>query len=51
MKKLLGIRAFLNITMAVLVIGGLVYALGFGICLYLTRTEIDKEWIKRWNAT
>lgn len=43
MKKLLGIRAFLNITMAVLVIGGLVYALGFGICLYLTRTEIDKE--------
>ena len=43
MKKLLGIKAFLNITMAVLVIGGLVYALGFGICLYLTRTEIDKE--------
>lgn len=43
MKRLLGIKAFLNITMAVLVIGGLVYALGFGICLYLARQEVDKE--------
>lgn len=43
MKKLLGVRAFINITLAVLIVGGLVYTLGFGICLYLARQEVNRE--------
>lgn len=33
----------LNLTLVVLLIGGLVYTLGFGICLYLARQEVARE--------
>lgn len=43
MKKILGLRVVLNLTLVVLLVGGLVYTLGFGICLYLARQEVARE--------
>lgn len=43
MKKILGLRTVIDLTLAILLIGGLVYALGFGICLYLARQEVTAE--------
>lgn len=43
MKKILGFRVVLNLTLVVLLVGGLVYTLGFGICLYLARQEVARE--------
>lgn len=43
MKKILGFRVIANLTLIVLVVGGLVYTLGFGICLYLARQEVTRE--------
>lgn len=43
MKKLLTFRIFANLTLLVLLVGGLVYTLGFGICLYLARQEVTRE--------
>lgn len=47
MKKILGLRTVIDLTLAVLLIGGLVYAFGFGICLYLARQEVTEEVDKR----
>ncbi|MBQ0023083.1 MAG: SpoIIE family protein phosphatase [Prevotellaceae bacterium] len=41
--KLLDKNIVLNLALAVMVIGGLVFTLGFGICLYLARQEVTKE--------
>lgn len=43
MKKILGLKVVLNLTVFVMLIGGVVYTLGFGICLYLARKEITRE--------
>ncbi len=43
MKKILGAKVVFNLTLAVILIGGLVYTLGFGICLYLARQEVSRE--------
>lgn len=43
MKKILGLRTVIDLTLAILLIGGLVYTLGFGICLYLARQEVSAE--------
>lgn len=43
MKKILGLRTVIDLTIAILLIGGLVYTLGFGICLYLARQEVSAE--------
>lgn len=43
MKRLLNLRTVLDITLAVLLIGGLVFALGFGACLYIAHQEITQE--------
>lgn len=47
MKKILGLRTVIDLTLAILLIGGLVYAFGFGICLYLAREEVTEEVDKR----
>lgn len=43
MKRLLNLRTVIDITLAVLLIGGLVFALGFGACLYIAHQEIRRE--------
>lgn len=43
MKKILGFKVLANLTLIVLLVGGLVYTLGFGICLYLARQEVTRE--------
>lgn len=43
MKKILGLKAIANLTLIVLLVGGLVYTLGFGICLFLARQEVTRE--------
>lgn len=43
MKKILGLRVALNLTLAIMLIGGLAMTLGFGSCLYLARQEVQKE--------
>ncbi|MBQ0069519.1 MAG: SpoIIE family protein phosphatase [Bacteroidales bacterium] len=43
MNKILGIRNLINISLAVMLIGGIVFASGFGICLYLAQQEVSRE--------
>lgn len=43
MKKILGFKVIANLTLIVLLVGGLVYTLGFGICMYMARQEVMKE--------
>lgn len=43
MKKILGLRVILNLTIGIMLIGGFVFSLGFGICLYLSREEVTHE--------
>ena len=43
MKKILGLRMLLDLTMAIILIGGLVFTLGFGACLYIAREEVTHE--------
>lgn len=43
MKKILGFKVIANLTLIVLLVGGLVYTLGFGACLYLARQEVTEE--------
>lgn len=43
MNKILGIRNLINITLAVMLIGGIVFATGFGICIYLAQQEVTSE--------
>ncbi|MCQ2289471.1 MAG: SpoIIE family protein phosphatase [Muribaculaceae bacterium] len=43
MNKILGIRNLINITLAVMLIGGIVFASGFGISLYWAQQEVTTE--------
>lgn len=47
MKRLLGLKVILNLTLIVMIIGGIVYTLGFGICLYIARQEVTAETNKK----
>lgn len=43
MKRLLETRFIVDITLIVMLVGGLVFALGFGSSLYIARNEVTKE--------
>lgn len=43
MNKILGIRNLINISLAVMLIGGIVFASGFGISLYRAQQEVTRE--------
>lgn len=43
MKKIFGLRSYIDLTLAVIIIGGLVYALGFGLSLWIARQEVMHE--------
>ncbi|MBQ0019516.1 MAG: SpoIIE family protein phosphatase [Bacteroidales bacterium] len=49
MKKILGFKVIANLALIVLLVGGLVYSLGFGICMYLARQEVTKESTEKVN--
>lgn len=51
MKRILGKKFILNLTLIVLLVGGVVYALGFGLCMYLARKEITKESTEKVNLS
>ncbi len=50
MNKILGIRNLINITLAVMLIGGIVFASGFGICVYWAQQEVTVEADKKIDA-
>lgn len=43
MKKILGLRSYVDLTLMVILIAGLVYTLGFGVSLYIAREEVTAE--------
>ncbi len=43
MKRVLGLKAVANLTIFVMLIGGIVFTLGFGTCMYIARHEVTKE--------
>lgn len=43
MNKILGVRKAIDVTLAVLLIGGLALSFGFGCCLYIARQEVMRE--------
>lgn len=43
MKRILGVRNIIDLTLAVMLIGGVVFSLGFGISLYIAREEVKRE--------
>lgn len=43
MKKILGLRSYIDLALFVIVVAGLVYVLGFGISLYIARQEVTAE--------
>lgn len=43
MNRILGLKVIANIALWVMVIGGIVFTLGFGSCLYIARQEINAE--------
>lgn len=43
MKKILGLRAYIDLALAVVLVAGIVYTLGFGISLYIARNEVTNE--------
>lgn len=43
MKKILGLRAYIDLALVVILVAGLVYSLGFGISLYIARQEVTAE--------
>ena len=40
MRKILGLRTYINLTLIVILVGGIVFTAGFGICLYMARGEV-----------
>ncbi|MBQ0103111.1 MAG: SpoIIE family protein phosphatase [Prevotellaceae bacterium] len=42
MKKILGLKTYINLTLIVILIGGAVFTTGFGACLYMARTEVTR---------
>lgn len=49
MKKILGLKVVLNLALIVMLVGGLVYSLGFGISLYIARQEVTRESTQKVN--
>lgn len=47
MKKILSLKVVVNLTLIIMLIGGFVYTVGFGICLYLARREVTIETNKK----
>lgn len=43
MRRLLALRTYIDLTLAVVITAGLVFTLGFGVCLYIAQTEVTKE--------
>lgn len=43
MKRTFGLKVALNIAICVMVVGGIVFTLGFGVCLYIAREEVYVE--------
>lgn len=43
MKKILGLRSYIDLALLVMLIAGLVYTIGFGASLYIARQEITNE--------
>ena len=43
MKKRLGYKLVANLALVVMLVGGLVYAIGFGLSLYIARQEVMKQ--------
>lgn len=43
MKKILGLRSYIDLALVVVLVAGLVYTLGFGASLYIAREEISAE--------
>lgn len=43
MKKILGLRSYIDLALVVVLIAGLVYSIGFGISLYIAREEVTNE--------
>ena len=43
MKKILGLRAYIDLALVVILIAGLVYSIGFGLSLYIARQEVTAE--------
>lgn len=43
MKKILGLRAYIDLALVVILVAGLVYSIGFGVSLYIARQEVTAE--------
>lgn len=43
MKKILGLRSYVDLALVVILVAGLVYSLGFGVSLYIAREEVTAE--------
>ena len=43
MKKILGLKGIVSLTALITILGGLLFTVGFGTCLYIARQEVTKE--------
>lgn len=43
MKKILGLRSYIDLALVVILVAGLVYSIGFGVSLYIARQEVTAE--------
>ncbi len=43
MKKILGLRSYIDLALVVVLVAGLVYTIGFGLSLYIAREEVTAE--------
>lgn len=43
MKKILGFKGIASLSAMITILGGLLFTLGFGACLYIARQEVTKE--------
>lgn len=43
MKKILGLRSYIDLALVIVLVAGLVYTLGFGASLYIARQEVTAE--------
>lgn len=43
MKKILGLRSYIDLALVIVLVAGLVYTLGFGASLYIARQEVTNE--------
>lgn len=42
-KKILGFKFVANLTLGIILFGGIIFTLGFGVCLLIARQEVSKE--------